>query len=215
MCMPYMQQLELYTHAPCMPQTLLLFQPSVENWIWRKWRVTSQFPLRSPCLHHESSRTTLLRTQWRCSLTISFVKVMRDVFGSARSRYPRIMDLEKVIIAIFKFAKRPSSGPISKSKRTYVARSPRETRQKDRFSLDPSISQCTHTHTHTHARTHTHTHTHTHTELKFCGPTLQAAPPTPHPPAKAACDVILQQEYVLQVVRAQLMELWCFSIIFS
>ena len=80
-CMHVHEQLsELYTHAPCMPQTLLFFQLFVENWIWRKWRVTSLFPLRSPCLHHGSSRTKLLRTQYRCSLTIQFVWVMRDVF---------------------------------------------------------------------------------------------------------------------------------------
>ena len=47
----------------CHRKTLLFFQTFVENWTWRKWWVTSLFPLRSPCLHHVSSRTKLLRTQ--------------------------------------------------------------------------------------------------------------------------------------------------------
>ena len=62
-CM-HLQQSELYTHAPCMPRKdFAVLSVLHGNWTWRKWRVTSLFPLRSPCLRYGSSRTKLLWTQ--------------------------------------------------------------------------------------------------------------------------------------------------------
>ena len=75
-------------------------------------------------------------------------------FGSARSM-SKDHGPGKLDFCNLQVCWRPSRGPISKSKRTSVARSPRETPLKDRLSLDPSspkISRCTHTHTHTHTR---------------------------------------------------------------